>query len=390
MPKVPNDPWIGMRAHSASAPAVRLAGPRTRCAGLALLLVAWGAGGCGDAADQQPEDAPVASDGPAGNGRARTQPALTRAEADRLTRAIEALDRRVAALEQARQAPSPDTDPSAAAAAADLRSDPAADAREQKELRDRLLAGVASPADARRYWSLLRRDMDPAGAASDDGPRRSSSTDSSVTPGAQDAPPDDLTPDSAPLVFEDLLLPLDVVDSRWHGAKLVEDGAHGNAASFDGGTAHIDIGPCPAASTRPFTLRASIRTRESGFCTILIARDGEAVGPALNLGRIPGHVSFEAWSWRTVRLTSRYRVDDGAWHQIEVTYDPVTQGAILSVDSVRQDAAVLGAGDARTASLRLGDNIGAVYPYRGNLDEVAILRHTAHPEAFGAGAPTGR
>ena len=212
----------------------------------------------------------------------------------------------------------------------------------------------------------------------------------SPAPGGDDAAPDDLTRDTAPLVFEDMFLSLDAVDSRWHGAKLIEDGVHGNAASFDDPAAVIDIGPCPFASTRPFTLRASIRTRESGFCTILIARDGEQVGPVLTLGRTPGHVSFEAWSWRTVRLTSRYRVDDGAWHEIEVTYDPATEGAILSVDSVRQDAAVLGPGEARAAWLRLGNNIGADQPYTGDLDEVAILRHTSHPETFGAGASTGR
>ena len=58
-----------------------------------------------------------------------------------------------------------------------------------------------------------------------------------------------------------------------------------------------------------------------------------------------------------------------------------TRGAILSVDSVRQDAAVLG--EATTASLRLGDNIGVSQPFRGELDEVGLTRKTAHPEAFG-------
>src|SRR5262245_34633433 len=232
-----------MRAHPPPVPAMRLPKSRTQRAAVAVFLLACVAGGCGDAADPPPEDSSDRSGTTAANGRARAQPALTRAEADRLTRAIDALERRVAALERGSAAPSPDA--GTPGAGADVAPTAAVDARELKELRDKLLAGVSSPADARRFWRLLRGDGDPAGAPSDDGPRRSSAPDSSPAPAAQDSAPDDLTPDSAPLVFEDLLLPLDAVDSRWHGAKLVEDGAHGNAASFDGAAAHIDIGPCP-------------------------------------------------------------------------------------------------------------------------------------------------
>lgn len=340
--------------------------------------------GCGGEATDSPDTAASAkepfSDAAAGHSSARKRPSDMQDEVARLRRSIADLDRRVAELEGRQPAAPP-------VPGASTGSDSSGDPRDQSDLRDRLLAGVATPDEARRFWARLRRD---AGAASDDGGSRDSSPALRPRLSLDDAPRETTPPVAEKLLAEDLELPLDAVDARWHGAKLVTDGARNGAASFDGGSAHIDIGPCPFASTEPFTLHAFVRTREEGFSTILIARDGEAVGPALNLGRKPGHVSFEAWSWRTVRLMSRHRIDDGAWHEIEVTYDPATQGAILSVDSVRQDAAVLGAGEARTAMLRLGDNIGAVYPFRGDLDEVAFWRRTTHPEAFGAGASTGR
>jgi hypothetical protein len=334
---------------------------------------------CGDDATDSSSAASapdVSAETAVGRSSARTRtPSELRDEIERLRRTNAALNQRIADLE-GRQ---PDAPP--APRAADP-ADAAVGAREQEELRERLLAGVATPDEARRFWTRLRggdagntsassTDLRPA--LDDDGWSRAASA-----------------PVAEKLLAEDLELPLDAVDARWSGPKLITDGARGNAASFDGGSAHIDVGPCPYSSTAPFTLHAFVRTREEGFSTILIARDGEAVGGTLNVGRKPGHVSFEAWSWRTVRLISKHRIDDGAWHEIEVTYDPATQGAILSVDSVRQDAAVLGVGEARTAMLRLGDNIGAVYPYRGDIDDVRIVRRTAHPEAFGAGASTGR
>ncbi|MCA8966308.1 MAG: hypothetical protein KDC48_15615, partial [Planctomycetes bacterium] len=110
----------------------------------------------------------------------------------------------------------------------------------------------------------------------------------------------------------ELHLTLEQRDDSWRDAVSIADGAVGNAARFDGDRAHIDAGPCPIDSRQPFTLRCRLRTSRGDFCTPLMARDGEAVGISLVLGRQPGRISFEAWSWTSVRLSSQVRVDDGA------------------------------------------------------------------------------
>jgi len=175
---------------------------------------------------------------------------------------------------------------------------------------------------------------------------------------------------------------LDSADSRWHGAATIADGVTGAAARFDGDQARIDVGRCPITSREPFTLRCAIRTSRGSFCTPLMARDGNAVGLSLVMGRRPGHVSFEAWSWGSVRLLSTHRIDDGQWHRIEVTYDPATTGALLYIDEQLQSYGVLGAGGSPTANLRLGDNIGAHQPFQGDLDEVEVVATTKHVEVF--------
>jgi len=337
--------------------------------------------GCGDESPRR-DDAAAARRGAVrsaedGASRAPDDPSADVSRADdeemrRLRRRIADLERRVRDLE-ARQRAGRDVAPAEPAAREDAptpRLDAAAAEAIRKEterLRERLLAGAASAEEARRYWDLLGGGE---------------SNDAAVGRSAESGAPTSARP--RPL-GEDLWLALDETDARWHAAKLVADGARGNAASFQTDDARIDVGPCPVASDEPFTLHAYLRTRDAGFSTALISRDGDAVGFALVMGREPGHVSFEAWSWATTRLTSRRRVDDGAWHEIEVSYDPRTRGAILSVDSVRQDAAVLGEGGAPAGTLRLGDNIGAWQPFKGDLDEVGLTRKTAHPEAFGAG-----
>ncbi|HEX6813555.1 MAG TPA: LamG-like jellyroll fold domain-containing protein [Planctomycetota bacterium] len=184
-----------------------------------------------------------------------------------------------------------------------------------------------------------------------------------------------------------LRLPLDAADASWRGAKPVADGVNGGAARFDGVRSHIEAGPCPVSSAEPFTLRCRMRTKASGFCTPLMARDGEAVGLSLVMGRAPGRVSFEAWSWTSVRLQSQARIDDGAWHAIEVAYDPATNIAMLFVDDAPQGFAELGTGASPKAQLRLGNNIGADQPFAGDLDDVEVLRTTAHRESFLAVTP---
>src|SRR5262245_52619113 len=92
---------------------------------------------------------------------------------------------------------------------------------------------------------------------------------------------------------------LDAADATWNGAIAIADGVRGGAARF-GGDATIDLGTCPLTSAAPFTLRCHLRTKQADFATALIARDGEDVGVSLTIGRQPGVLAFEAWSWRTV------------------------------------------------------------------------------------------
>src|SRR5690606_34030657 len=125
---------------------------------------------------------------------------------------------------------------------------------------------------------------------------------------------------------------LDQPDERWHAVEPVPDGVRGGAARFDGRGSWLDVGPCALTSADAFTLRCSIRTNAAGFCTPLMARDGEQVALSLVQGRSNGCISFEAWSWQSVRLVSTQRIDDGQWHNIEVPYDPVSNTAMLFVD----------------------------------------------------------
>src|SRR5688572_17408565 len=81
-------------------------------------------------------------------------------------------------------------------------------------------------------------------------------------------------------------------------ATLVDGGWKGRAISFADPRARFDLGPCPFTSNECFTIRIAIRTRDAGFATALMARTKDAVGASLVLGREPGRVSFEAWSWR--------------------------------------------------------------------------------------------
>jgi len=181
--------------------------------------------------------------------------------------------------------------------------------------------------------------------------------------------------------------PLDAADGRWHQVATVADGVLGAAARFADPKARIDLGPCPATAEGPFTLRCAIRCRDGSFSTPLMARDGGAVGLSLVIGRQPGHLSFEAWSWQSVRLLSRHRIDDGHWHRIEVSYDPQSNGALLFIDGELHSHGVLGRGGSPTARLRLGNNIGAHQPFAGDIDEVEVIATTTQAAMFGSFRP---
>lgn len=180
---------------------------------------------------------------------------------------------------------------------------------------------------------------------------------------------------------------LDQPDGRWHGVEAIADGALGGAARFRGDGGRIDVGACGLTSRGSFTLRCQIRTTTATFCTPLMARAGEQVAISLVLGRAPGTLSFEAWSWHDVRIGTRRRVDDGRWHAVEAAYDAAAGVAGLWLDGELQGTAELGAGGAADAQLRLGDNIGARQPYAGDLDAVEVADGCARTAALRPFAP---
>jgi hypothetical protein len=312
--------------------------------------------GCADAESAPEVEAPTRPS--ARDDDAAPTIAAQRREVQRLRDTVDALERRLRTLERggAPREPQETPDVDGSSFATPPVAEPAPDAEELMDLRARLLTGVATPEQSGRFWKLLRSD---------------------------DLAPDTRTAGEPKPSWPDVWLPLDAPDATWSDVHAVADGSRGGAASFAAPTAHIDAGRCPVSSRHPFTVHAFLRTRESGFSTVLIVRDGEDVGLSLVLGRAPGCVSFEAWSWRTARLVSTTRVDDGAWHEVEATYDPATNGAMLYVDGRAEAAGVLGVGASLAGALRLGNNIGVDQPFVGDLDEVSILRRTTHAEAFG-------
>jgi hypothetical protein len=177
--------------------------------------------------------------------------------------------------------------------------------------------------------------------------------------------------------------------ATWVNVTPVLDGVAGRAASFNepGKPGYADLGECPIAVGRPFTLTVSLRTTDGSFSTPLIARNGENVGLSVIMGREPGKVSFEAWSWQSVKLISKTRVDDGKWHTVKVEYDNVSTCAVLYIDGKLEAAGALGEGSSPNAMLRVGNNIGADQPYHGQIDELTLTPTLDHPERFAGLAP---
>lgn len=186
---------------------------------------------------------------------------------------------------------------------------------------------------------------------------------------------------------QDIALDCEREAAGWHHVALVDDGARGRAARFAHPEARIDLGACPIGSDRPFGLSVRLRTRSGAFATALMARTASRIGVSLVVGREPGKLSLELWSWETVRLVSRSRIDDGRWHTVEAAYDSAHRRAVLLIDGVLEAWGDPGEGGAPDAVLRLGDNIGARQPFAGDLDELVIAPRHAHAERFAALQP---
>lgn len=174
---------------------------------------------------------------------------------------------------------------------------------------------------------------------------------------------------------------------------------------FDGrGTAHLNrassrITFAPdrgfgVTSEESFTLELDLRCTVGEFSTVLMCREGSAVHYSILVGRAPGRVAFEAWTWNRERALSRRRLDDGKWHRIAAAYDARTRSMALLVDGAL-DAVVKvtrAFGGSRQPGLRLGDNLdpNVRQPFLGDLRNLRMKRgipalfeaHLAHERAL--------
>lgn len=147
--------------------------------------------------------------------------------------------------------------------------------------------------------------------------------------------------------------------------------------------AHVTFGPDAAlgvgdAQTFAFTLE--LRTTRGAFGTVLMCRQGGDVHYSLTVGRDPGRVAFEPWSWTRDRLLSARRLDDGAWHVVEAAYDAATRQLALRVDGAVDAVQAVSSGFAGTSapSLRLGHNLdpGVDQPFGGEIRRFELVRRT--------------
>lgn len=171
------------------------------------------------------------------------------------------------------------------------------------------------------------------------------------------------------------------------GAATVADGV----LDLRDPSAVATFGPHAAlgvSSAQSFSFAIELRTKRAEFGTIVMSRDGGAVHFSLVMGRQPGHVSLELWSWARDRLASRARLDDGQWHRIEAGYDAASRQMALVVDG--QLDGVVAVREAFVGSprprLRLGQNLddGVQQPFGGEVRGFALRADL--PPAFAAHA----
>jgi len=147
--------------------------------------------------------------------------------------------------------------------------------------------------------------------------------------------------------------------------------------------AHATFGPDAALGVHaasPFAFTVALRTTRGAFGTVLMCREAGVVHYSLTMGREPGRVAFEPWSWTRDRLLSRQRLDDGAWHVIEAAYDAASRQLALRVDGAVDAVQPLSAdfGGSKAPSLRLGHNLdpGVDQPFGGEVKSFALQRST--------------
>jgi len=127
-------------------------------------------------------------------------------------------------------------------------------------------------------------------------------------------------------------------------------------------------------SSESFCISFWLRTTYRRFCSFIMTKDrpGGRVSYSFCLGRERRRISFELWSWATVKLVSRDEIADGQWHHVQGAYDAASNQAFLIVDGKVEAARKVGKGGPKEVMLRLGDNVDAHQQFYGDLDDVMI------------------
>jgi dienelactone hydrolase len=199
----------------------------------------------------------------------------------------------------------------------------------------------------------------------------------------QDVPP-------APPVLADPPFWLAMEGAPMQGSATAVRWPEGGGADLSADGAAITFGPSPrlaVTSETAFAIDVEVRaTRQSGFATLWMCREREAVHHSLVVGRESGRVSFEVWSWAHERATSRTRIDDGEVHRIRAAFDPAMRVLVLEVDGVIESIAPVRRSfeGSPAPGLRLGNNLNeAVHqPFSGVISRAGFAR--AVPDSIAA------
>lgn len=169
------------------------------------------------------------------------------------------------------------------------------------------------------------------------------------------------------------------LDMRVEEVELLTDTSGQTIADFIADRARLTFGPDPAlgiTSETSFTLSLQLRTQHAGFSTIAMCREGGNVHYSLVLGRQPGHLSGELWSWTADRAPSTTRVDDGSWHFIDLAYHAPSRHMALYVDNQMQSIVKIRNSFAGSPAprLRFGNNLdpNVHQPFQGMIRGVRL------------------
>jgi RHS repeat-associated protein len=164
-------------------------------------------------------------------------------------------------------------------------------------------------------------------------------------------------------------------------------GDSSTAAAFNGTTSSVSIPDSPSlemANTQAFSADAWIKTSSTAQQVIASKLSASPVYQGWEFGVFQGGlylILVNSWSGNAIDVITSHTVNDGAWHHVAVTYDGSSTGGgvIFYVDgqTVSSTIAVnsLNATSVSNAPLTIGQRPSNVYPFNGDISDVAIYRN---------------